>query len=265
MVPRLVLGLPRLPALTFRRPSVSSRRALAVVGGLVAASSVAYAAARETSLFAVRTIEVSGAPPEVAGEIRAALQDLRGESLVAIDPDDVRALLLELPSVRLAFVDRSFPHRLVITVTPERPLALLRAGSEGWVVSADGRVLREVESRALSGLPRIRLASGRSLRPGERVGDPPVALALRLLRAMPSGFPVRVLSAEAREGEVSLVVEGWVRIRLGRPVDLAAKLAAAAAVLRTIPPEERAVLGYLDASVAERVVAADKSQLEREG
>jgi hypothetical protein len=41
---------------------------------------------------------------------------------------------------------------------------------------------------------------------------------------------------------------------------LARKLAAAAAVLRSLPEEERLPLGYLDASVLERVVAGLDSQ-----
>jgi cell division septal protein FtsQ len=257
--------LPQVPVPALPRLEAPSRRMLAVLAAIGGALLFGYALARETSVFAVRTVQVSGAPPEVAAEIRGALRDVLGDSLVALDPEDIEARVLELPSVRLAYVDRSFPHGLLVAVEPERPLALLTAGSEAWVVSADSRVLRAVESRAASRLPRIRLPGGTSLQRGERLGDPELRLALGLLRALPRDFPVRVLSAEATGGEVSLVVEDWIKVRLGPPDRLGAKLAAAGAVLRSLPPEERSALGYLDASVPERVAAGAKTQPESEG
>jgi cell division protein FtsQ len=265
MARRPAMELPQVPMPALPRFEAPSKRALAAVGAIAGVLLVGYALARETSLFAVRTVQVSGAPSEVAAEIRGALRDVRGDSLVALDPDDVEARVLALPSVRRASVDRSFPHGLLVAVEPERPLALLTAGSEAWVVSAAGRVLRGVESRAGSRLPRIRLWGGASPQRGERLGDPELRLALGLLRALPRNFPVRVLSAEAQGGDVSLVVEGWVRILLGPPDRLEAKLAAAGAVLRSLPPEERSLLGYLDASIPERVVAGAEAQPESEG
>src|SRR5207248_8755449 len=61
-----------------RRPPALDRllpsgRSLAVAAMLVAASGGIYAIARETTMFALRAVEVEGASPAVAHEIRAAL------------------------------------------------------------------------------------------------------------------------------------------------------------------------------------------------
>jgi cell division septal protein FtsQ len=263
MASRLAFDLPRVPSMTLPRVPPPSRRALKIAAGLAGALVLAYAGARETSVFAVRAIEVPGASPTLAAEVRRALRDVEGESLVALDAGEVETTLRGLPSLSDARVDRSFPHALVVRVVPERPLALLRSGSEAWIVSAEGRVLRKVESRGSAKLPRIRLPDGASLRPGERVGKE-AAAALSVVRAVPNDFPVRVLSADVREGEASLVVAGWVRVRLGEPVDLGRKLEAAAAVLGSLPPEELAAFAYLDASVPARVVGGHKPQPESE-
>jgi hypothetical protein len=91
--------------------------------------------------------------------------------------------------------------------------------------------------------------------PGEDVGD-----ALAVLAALPARFPGRVLYATAEEDGLVLALADGPDIRLGEPTMLARKLAAAAAVLRSLPEEERLPLGYLDASVLERVVAGTDSQ-----
>jgi hypothetical protein len=56
-----------------------------------------------------------------------------------------------------------------------------------------------------------------------------------------------------------------VELRLGAPVDLEAKLDAAAAVFRSLPQEESRSLAYLDVGVPQRPVATMKAQPESEG
>jgi cell division protein FtsQ len=265
MVRPPAIGLPRLPSIPLPGPRAPSARALALAGILVALLGAAYAVARETAVFAVETVEVTGASPEVEAAARKALAGVVRDSLVALDPADVERRLERIPLVRLASVDRSFPHGLTVRIVGERPLALLRAGSKGWIVSADGRVLREADPRAHPRLPRIRLPADTSLSPGETVHAVGPRLALRLLAALPPRFPARPISAESEGGEASLVVEGWIKVRLGTAIRLEEKLAAAAAVLRSLTPEERAALAYLDASVPERVTAGAKPQPESEG
>lgn len=56
---------------------------------LIVAAACAYVGARETSVFAIRAIEVRGAPAGVAAQVRAALAPYRGRSLVALDAADL--------------------------------------------------------------------------------------------------------------------------------------------------------------------------------
>jgi hypothetical protein len=52
---------------------VPTGRSLLVALALLAAGAGAYAAARETSIFAVRTLDVRGGTPALRSEVRAAL------------------------------------------------------------------------------------------------------------------------------------------------------------------------------------------------
>lgn len=249
----------RLPPL--RRPDP---RTLALASCVAAVLLLAYAVARETSVFAVRSVVLTGASAAAEADAREALRPLVGTSLVQIDAREVERRLAGLPTVRSASVDRSFPDALRVRVTPERPIAVYRNGRDAWLVAESGRIIAAVEPTARPGLPRIRIPEPARPAPGQTLAAPAGA-ALAVLEALPRRFPVRVLfSRVERTGEVAIVVEGWVEVRLGDVTRLHEKLAGVGAVLRTTPAEERAVLGYLDASVPERVVSASNYQPESE-
>jgi cell division protein FtsQ len=259
--PSLALVPPR--ALRLGLPLLPSRRALAYAAAALAVLALAYLAARETTLFALERVEVRGAPPDVRAAVLEAADRFVGESLVAFDGDELEQTLEALPSVRSLSYDRAFPHTLRLFVRPERPAAVLRRGRDAWLVSERGRVIRAVERHALPVFPRIWLAGVPA--PGSLVADGHLALALRAIRALPSGFPVRVRTARARDEEgITLVLARGTELRLGEATDLRIKLAVAARVLASLPVAERVGLAYLDVKVPARPVGATKSLPESE-
>jgi cell division protein FtsQ len=274
MTRRAALALVRTPPLrpTVRLPSVRlptvgrpSRRAAVVGATILGSLLLLYAAARETSLFAVTTIQVAGAPTEVAADTREALASVHGRSLVSVDAHELERKLARVPTIRAAAVDRAFPHALVVRVVPERPTAVYRAGTRAWLLGADGRVIAAIEPHERARLPRIRLAEPTRPNVGGTLEAAGADVALRVLRALPSPFPVRVLYAETTAAGVVVVVEDGLEIRLGEPTQIPRKLESARAVLRTLPAEERTGLGYLDVTVPDRVVAGANTQLVSEG
>ena len=262
MARRAALALVRTPPV---RPALPSslrpgRRVLAIALACVGLVGLAYLGARNTGVFAFRTVEVSGASRPVAADVRKALAPLEGTSLVALDPGDVEQLLEGVPTVHAAHVDRAFPHGLSIEVEPERPLAVFRDGARAWLVAASGRVIEPMDPTARPTLPRVRIDVSRTPALGAQLPGDDAEAALAVLAALPRGFPTRVLYSTVEDEGIVLVLADGPEIRLGEPTMLARKLAAAAAVLRSLPEEERIPLGYLDASVLERVVAGTDSQ-----
>ena len=230
----------------------------------VAVAGLAYAAARYTSLFALEKLEVTGGSPAVKAEVREAGAPFLGESLVALDQDELRQRLAALPTVRAVTVDRAFPHTLRVAIVPERSLAVVRNGPDAWLVSERGRVIRAAESAAMDRRPLVWTTSEPDLEPGAAVESENVLLALQALRHVPSGFPDRVQTARAYEGEITLVLASGLEILLGRADQAAVKLAVAARVLGAMTAADRATLAYLDVSVPEKAVggATLDSQLE---
>ena len=234
---------------------VPSGRSLLIGFALLVSCVGAYAGARETSLFAVQEIDVHGADREVAAEARAALRAELGRSLLKLDPAALERRLAAVPTIRSARLDRAFPHTLVVSVNPERPVAVVRRGADGWLVSSRARVIRTVERGTYIILPRIWLGKGDEIvvggtLPFEQGGR--AAAALGPLTG--TAFARRVLLVETRADELTLVLRSGVELRLGDPGDLRLKLAIGQRILALYGAE--ATRGaYVDVSVPERPVA----------
>jgi cell division protein FtsQ len=240
---------------------VPSGRSLAI-GALIVVFAVAlYALARGTPMFAVRTIEVEGASPALATEVRAELRSFDGRSLVAVNGGAVEQRLNGLAAVRSSVVDRSFPHTLRIRVLPEVPVAVLRRGGESWLVSARGRAITMVPLGSRHDLPRIWLPTRTEIAKGAFLVDEPGALAARSLAAfVGSGFSSRIAFVRALDGQITLGLRGGLEIQLGAPIELRLKIAIARGILPQLAVPRAGGPDYLDITVPERPVAGRKPQ-----
>ena len=107
---------------------VPSGRSILLAFALLTCALLAWLAARETGMFAVRTLDVEGAPPAVAVAVHKTLADDTGTSLLKLDLAAAQRAVQKLPTVAGVTFDRAFPHTLRIIVVPERPVAIVRRG-----------------------------------------------------------------------------------------------------------------------------------------
>jgi cell division protein FtsQ len=230
---------------------VPSGRALLVSLGVLLTAGVAYWVAYSTSVFAVEEIDVRGAPPEVAREVKAATRELLGTSLVGVDGDAVEGTLRALPVVAGASVDRAFPHTLVVRIAPERPVAVVRRGTKSWLVTGAGRVIRRIETGTERSLPRLWLAKGATVRLGGLVPAGWLPATRTLAAAHSVGLGARVKGVRPVGDELTLVLRRGTEIRLGRAIEVGLKLTVAAKVLSLADSGT----SYVDVSVPQRPVA----------
>jgi cell division septal protein FtsQ len=224
-----------------------------------------YLAARETPLFAVRTVEIKGGSEAVRKAVREAAQPVEGESLVALDAKSLVQDLEALPSVRSASYDRAFPSTLRIFVRPELPLGIVRLGGDRWVVSERGRIIRRYAPGSSERYPRFRLPGRPNVVPGAYLTDPGARIVLAALAVVPKNFPVRIHVVRLEEGQLTMDLWapwGGPELRLGEAVDVKVKLAVAAVVLRALSADTRSSVGYVDVSVPERAVVGSNPQVE---
>jgi hypothetical protein len=226
---------------------------------LFALAAGGYVAARETSIFAVRTIEITGGDPALQAQVKAALAGELGQSLMKIDGNGLGRRITPLPGVRSFGYDRAFPNTLRIVLRPEQPVLVLRTGADAYLVAASGRVVRKLDHPRLSHLPRLYVPRDVPVRIGEPLPATMSAAATALAPLQGAPLPGGVHLVRGGK-ELTLVLGGGLEVRLGDHGDLQLKLAIARRILRATGAATVGG-GYLDVSVPNRPVLSSKSQV----
>lgn len=221
------------------------------------AASFGYRALRDSSLFAVHDVVVSGANASLSAQVQATVHEsIAGRGLLALSAGKLARAVELVPGVHVARVDRDFPSTLRVRVWPEHAIAIAKSGHDRVVVSATGRVLARIGNRAKPpNLPRIPLPGKGVPRVGTRIQNPRVLSQLSAVDAIPVGFGARVGWTKLDPDHGLELQLHWPKlwIRLGPAVDLRQKLRAAALVLRAYPTKSaRANLSYVDVSAPAR-------------
>jgi cell division protein FtsQ len=248
------------PALVLRRRALrrsEGRRRLAVLGGILAIMLLpgGYWALEHSSAFSASRVMVTGATPRVDALVRAAVAtDVAGKSLLQVDASILAARLEALPDVRVAHVDRAFPHTVAVSVVMERPVAFVRAGKARYVVSSDGRVLRTAQ-RAPARLPRLVLPTGPIPAAGRTIHSVEMRSALRVLASVPPGFQrdiARMKGVVAGPSGVVAVFGHGLQVQLGDASALDLKLRIAGRLLSKMGASIRRSVAYVNVAAPAR-------------
>jgi len=244
------------------RHLIPSARSL-VVGLLLALLAVgAFFGARNTSVFAVRTIDVRGGTPELREQVREALAGELGTSLLRVSSGSVAGEVDAIPGVRSFTYDRAFPHTLHVVVRREVPVLVVRRvpGRDAFLVGASGRVIKTLPHPRLSHLPRLWVTKAVDVEVGAPLPPQLTAAATALAPLRGAGLPGGVAAVRVGKGELTLQLGGGLEVLLGDTGDLRLKLAIARRILH----QTGAALGgtgYLDVSVPLRPVLSSEPKV----
>lgn len=242
------------------RSFLPSGRSILIALAILAAAAGAYAVARETSVFAVRAIDVRGGTPAIRAQVRAALAPELGRSLLRVNGSELGQRLSALSTVRSFHYDRSFPSTLKVTVTAERPVLVIRQGKAAYLVSASGRVIRTLAHPRLAGLPRLWLPTkAEQPRVGAELPEAALAAAVAAAPLASAPLPGGVKAVLSNGSRLDLELASGFQVRLGGVGDLRLKLAIARRILRVTGVAYAP--GYIDVSVPERPVLYSNSQV----
>jgi cell division protein FtsQ len=169
-----------------RRAIVWGRRA-----GYLIAAAVAVWLVLLSPLFALdpANVKVSGygtvVDPE---EVEAVIEGESGTSLAMLSVGHVASVLKDIPGVREAHVERSWPDGLVITLVSREPVAAVPSATGGYDLVDDQGIQVGRASRAPKGLPTLDVPAG-----DERV----LQSALGVINSLPAELSARVTSVSA--------------------------------------------------------------------
>jgi cell division protein FtsQ len=204
--------------------------------------------ARDSSLVAVQKVTVVGlSGPETARVTQQLENAAKDMTTLHVRGDQLRSVVEPYPVVKDLRVATDFPHGLKITVIENTPVAAVLSDGAKTPVGADGRLLRGADQRELAVVPL-------SVPPaGQRIADHTARQAIAALAAAPTALRQRVLRASSTDhGGITLVLRDGPDLRFGGADRLAAKWAAASAVLAD---ENSRGATYLDLRYPERPAA----------
>lgn len=174
-----------------RLPSIGRLSAAFLVAALVAA----LVALINGPWLRVGDVAWAGEHFTPAEELAAALEPLRGQSLLTLDSAALEARLEVLPAVADARVEARLPHTVAVTVAERLPAFLWQTSASRLVGSDDARIIaalpRDAELPAeLAALPFVDDArpTSRLMAVGDVIPAELVATALRLVTIDPAAL-----------------------------------------------------------------------------
>ena len=132
-----------------RKRSPASKHAWLAARLLVLAIVLGYAGYRGVTLIAAASslqighMVVRGHERLSTGEVRALVEGLRGQNILAVDLDEWQQKLLSSPWVESATIRRVLPSTVEISVRERRPMGIGRLGTAMYLVDARGVIIDE--------------------------------------------------------------------------------------------------------------------------
>jgi cell division protein FtsQ len=233
----LAARLPRLPV-----------KAMLAIIGLAVLLLGGWLWLRDSSLVAVRDVEVTGAGSSEEPRIRSALEEAGlDQTTLHVRKGALRDAVSGYASVAGLRVSTDFPHTMRIEVVEHKPVAVLEIGDEKVPATGSGLLLRGVA--ADGDLPTIRMDAAPT---GEHVTNANARTALRIAASAPARLRARVLRLWTGPKGMMLTLADGPDLIFGDAVDARRKWLAAARVLAA---PEAAGATYLDLRIPERVAA----------
>ncbi|MDW5598218.1 cell division protein FtsQ/DivIB [Conexibacter stalactiti] len=228
------------------RPRRPRLRTVLLLGLLIALVSAGWFWLRDSSLVGVRDVTVTGLTGSQSAEIEQALTRA-GTSMTTLHlrSEALDSAVAPFSIVKRIEVSTDFPHGLRVHVVSNVAVGAIELDDRRTPVTADGTLLHDVAaSDALPLVPLHGTPAGSRLKEGEALG------AFAALGAAPAAMRARVEQvATTRAHGLELKLRDGPAIWFGAPERLAAKWAAAAAVLAD---PETAGGSYVDVTAPER-------------
>jgi cell division protein FtsQ len=238
------------------------RRILRLVFGLIVLSAAVTAGwmwLRDSSLVAVRDVQITGVTASDGEQVKTALETAALEmTTLHVRPQALRDATANLTSVKSLEVSKDFPHTLRIHVNERRPVAALAPKGEQRVpVTGDGVVMTGVTAER--DLPNLVVKDSAI---GAKLTDRRALRALAIAGAAPDELLRRTAKLAVNKQGVVASLKNGPELVFGTDADAHAKWVAAA---RVLAESSAAGATYLDLRSPGRVAAGGLAPIEPAG
>jgi cell division septal protein FtsQ len=200
--------------------------------------------------FWVRNVRIEGLHSLTAGQVFAAARVPQRTNILLVLMHTPLARRIEtLPGVDHVTCAALSPSTIVLRVAERSPYAVLSTGGQYWLVDRK-QVPYQCVAGPVAGLPTIRpsgTAASEGVRPGQKIGSDWMVQAYYLLSLLSNNETLQPkLITVDQNANLCLNRLDNLRIDIGTPDDLPAKLAVADATLRASGPDVANKVEYID-------------------
>lgn len=186
---------------------------------LVILAVVAWWSLYQSKWFIAQEVTITGNSRLSAEQISMVAAVPIGNSLMSINPEVISEQIQALPEIKVATVERGWPHAILITVTERTPIAVAATVSGYNLIDADG-INAGVVAAPPAGLLVI----------AAEPDSPAMTSAIQALAAIPAEWAITGLSAPTQDSVVATLGNGAV-ITLGSGERAADKVEVAQALM----------------------------------
>lgn len=186
---------------------------------LVILAVVAWWSLYQSKWFIAQEVTITGNSRLSAEQISMVAAVPIGNSLMSINPEVISEQIQALPEIKVATVERGWPHAILITVTERTPIAVAATVSGYNLIDADG-INAGVVAAPPAGLLVI----------AAEPDSPAMTSAIQALAAIPAEWAITGLSAPTQDSVVATLGNGVV-ITLGSGERAADKVEVAQALM----------------------------------
>jgi cell division protein FtsQ len=173
----------------------------------------------QSKWFIAQEVTITGNSRLSAEQISAAAAVPIGNSLMSINPEVISEQIQALPEVKVATVERGWPHAVLITITERTPIAVAATASGYNLIDADG-----LNAGVVAAPPKGLLVIA------AEPDSPAMSNAIQALAAIPAEWKITGLSAKTQDSVIATLSNGVV-ITLGSGERAADKVEVAEALM----------------------------------
>lgn len=173
----------------------------------------------QSKWFIAQEVTITGNSRLSTEQISAVAAVPIGNSLMSINPEVISSQLQALPEIKVATVERGWPHAILITVTERTPIAVAATASGYNLIDEDG-INAGVVAAPPAGLLVI----------AAQPDSPAMTNAIQALAAIPAEWAITGLSAPTQDSIVATLGNGVV-VTLGSGERAADKVEVAQALM----------------------------------
>lgn len=173
----------------------------------------------QSKWFIAKEVTITGNSRLSAEQISAVAAVPIGNSLMSINPEVISEQLQALPEIKVATVERGWPHAILIKITERTPIAVAATASGYNLIDSDG-LNAGVVAAPPAGLLVI----------AAEPDSPAMTNAIQALAAIPAEWAITGLSAPTQDSVMATLANGVV-ITLGSGERAADKVEVAEALM----------------------------------